>query len=214
MRAISRAAFLIGSICIENHRERIYAGKTPTGRSAGSQPREGTQGTNTAAYPRGSYFRESTSAGTSDVVGTIGELSMQSYQIIIINGTLREIGAFLLLSRRAHLLTTHKMGGGTAKAGVRSPRVAAVAAPSEPCGSCRRAVTFRAVVCPTTALSTLYHSLDSVGIASATPSIAHKNSQYFLTRRCRNLIYPSQFFKGGLDAMSRCKRNKNNLRKV
>ena len=191
MRAISRAAFLIGSICIENHRERIYAGKTPTGRSAGSQPREGTQGTNTAAYPRGSYFRESTSAGTSDVVGTIGELSMQSYQIIIINGTLREIGAFLLLSRRAHLLTTHKMGGGTAKAGVRSPRVAA---PSEPCGSCRRAVTFRAVVCPTTALSTLYHSLDSVGIASATPSIAHKNSQYFLTRRCRNLIYPSQFF--------------------
>ena len=191
VRAISRAAFLIGSICIENHRERIYAGKTPTGRSAGSQPREGTQGTNTAAYPRGSYFRESTSAGTSDVVGTIGEL--------------------LLLSRRAHLLTTHKMGGGTAKAGVRSPRVAA---PSEPCGSCRRAVTFRAVVCPTTALSTLYHSLDSVGIASATPSIAHKNSQYFLTRRCRNLIYPSQFFKGGLDATSRCKRNKNNLRKV
>ena len=49
---------------------------------------------------------------------------MQSNQIIIINGTLREIGAFLLLSRRAHLLTTHKMGGGTAKAGVRSPRVA------------------------------------------------------------------------------------------
>ncbi|MBQ3264398.1 MAG: hypothetical protein IJH07_01345, partial [Ruminococcus sp.] len=49
---------------------------------------------------------------------------------------------FLLLSRRAHLLTTHKMGGGTAKAAVRSPRVAA---PLEPCGSCRRAVTFRAV---------------------------------------------------------------------
>ena len=33
---------------------------------------------------------------------------MQSAQIIIINGTLREIGAFLLLSRRAHLLTTAK----------------------------------------------------------------------------------------------------------
>ena len=31
---------------------------------------------------------------------------MQSNQIIIINGTLRVIGAFLLLSRRAHLLTT------------------------------------------------------------------------------------------------------------
>ena len=111
---------------------------------------------------------------------------MQSYQIIIINGTLRAIGAFLLLSRRAHLLTTHKMGGGTAKAAVRSPRGAA---PSEPCGSCRKAVTFRAVACPTTALSTLYHSLDSVGIAAATPSITHKNSQYFLTRRCSFRLY-------------------------
>ena len=75
---------------------------------------------------------------------------MQSNQITIINGTLRVIGAFLLLSRRAHLLTTHKMGGGTAKADVRSPRVAA---PSEPYGSCRRAVTFRAVACTTTAFS-------------------------------------------------------------
>ena len=75
---------------------------------------------------------------------------MQSNQIIIINGTLRVIGAFLLLSRRAHLLTTHKMGGGTAKADVRSPRVAA---PSEPCGSCHRAVTFRAVACSSTAFS-------------------------------------------------------------
>ena len=101
---------------------------------------------------------------------------MQSNQIIIINGTLRVIGAFLLLSRRAHLLTTHKMGGGTAKADVRSPRVEA---PSEPCESCRRAVTFRAVAYPTTALSTLYHSLDSVGIAAATPCITQPFSQYF-----------------------------------
>ena len=75
---------------------------------------------------------------------------MQSAQIIIINGTLREIGAFLLLSRRAHLLTTNKMGGGTAKAGVRSSRVAA---PLEPCESCLRAVTFRAVACSSTAFS-------------------------------------------------------------
>ena len=75
---------------------------------------------------------------------------MQSNQIIIINGTLRVIGAFLLLSRRAHLLTTHKMGGGTAKADVRSPRVAALL---EPCGSCRRAVTIRAVAFMTTAFS-------------------------------------------------------------
>ena len=101
---------------------------------------------------------------------------MQSNQIIIINGTLRVIGAFLLLSRRAHLLTTHKMGGGTAKADVRSPRVAA---PLEPCGSCRRAANFRAVASPTTALSTLYHSLDSVGIAAATPCITQPFSQYF-----------------------------------
>ena len=136
---------------------------------------------------------------------------MQSNQIIIINGTLREIGAFLLLSRRAHLLTTHKMGGGTAKAAVRSPRVAA---PSEPCGSCRRAVNFRAVVYSATALSTLYHSLDSVGIAAATPCIAQPFSQYFLTRRCRDLIFPSQFFKGGLDATSRCKRNKNLIERI
>ena len=136
---------------------------------------------------------------------------MQSNQIIIINGTLRVIGAFLLLSRRAHLLTTHKMGGGTAKADVRSPRVAA---PSEPCESCRRAVTFRAVAYPTTALSTLYHSLDSVGIAATTPSITHKNSQYSLTRRCRNLIYPSQFFKGGSDATSRCNRNQNLIERI
>ena len=136
---------------------------------------------------------------------------MQSNQIIIINGTLRVIGAFLLLSRRAHLLTTHKMGGGTAKADVRSPRVAA---PSEPCGSCRRAVTFRAVAYLTTTLSTLYHSLDSVSIVAATPSITHKNSQYFLPRRCRNLIYPSQFFKGGSDATSRCKRNQNLIERI
>ena len=143
---------------------------------------------------------------------------MQSNQIIIINGTLRVIGAFLLLSRRAHLLTTAKtrrvlVSGGisTFVETVRSPRVAA---PLEPCGSCRRAVTFRAVACPTAALSTLYRSFDSVGIAAATPSITHKNSQYFLTRRCRNLLYPSQFFKGGLDATSRCKRNKNTVRKV
>ena len=125
---------------------------------------------------------------------------MQSAQIIIINGTLRVIGAFLLLSRRAHLLTTHKMGGGigaflllsrrahlltthkmgggTAKADVRSPRVAA---PSEPCGSRRRAVTFRAVACPTTALSTLYHSLDIVGIAVATPNF------FFIKRNKKTL---------------------------
>ena len=82
---------------------------------------------------------------------------MQSAQIIIINGTLREIGAFLLLSRRAHLLTTAKtrrvlVSGGisTFVETVRSPRVAA---PSEPCGSCHRAVTFRAVACSSTAFS-------------------------------------------------------------
>ena len=82
---------------------------------------------------------------------------MQSAQIIIINGTLREIGAFLLLSRRAHLLTTAKtrrvlVSGGisTFVETVRSPRVAS---PSEPCGSCRRAVTFRAVACSSTAFS-------------------------------------------------------------
>ena len=61
---------------------------------------------------------------------------------------------------------------------VRSPRVAA---PSEPCGSRRRAVTFRAVVCPSTALSTLYHSIDSVGIATATPN-------FFFIKRNKNLI--------------------------
>ena len=82
---------------------------------------------------------------------------MQSAQIIIINGTLREIGAFLLLSRRAHLLTTAKtrrvlVSGGisTFVETVRSPRVAA---PLEPCGSCCRAVTFRAVACSSTAFS-------------------------------------------------------------
>ena len=117
---------------------------------------------------------------------------MQSAQIIIINGTLRVIGAFLLLSRRAHLLTTAKtrrvlVSGGisTFVETVRSPRVAA---PLEPCGSCRRAANFRAVASPTTALSTLYHSLDSVGIA-------HKNSQYFLLRRCRSLIFQHSFSK-------------------
>ena len=105
---------------------------------------------------------------------------MQSNQIIIINGTLRKIGAFLLLSRRAHLLTTHKMGGGTAKADVRSPRVAA---PLEPFGSCHRAVTFRAVAYPTTALSTLYHSLDSVGIAATTPNFFLKKETKTTTRK-------------------------------
>ena len=82
---------------------------------------------------------------------------MQSNQIIIINGTLRVIGAFLLLSRRAHLLTTAKTrrvlcsgGISTFAETVRSPRVAA---PSEPCGSCRRSVTFRAVAYPTTVFS-------------------------------------------------------------
>ena len=105
---------------------------------------------------------------------------MQANQIIIVNGTLRVIGAFLLLSRRAHLLTTQKMGGGTAKADARSPRVAA---PSEPCGICRRAVTFRAVACPTTALSTLYHSLDSVGIAAATPNFFLKKETKTTTRK-------------------------------
>ena len=143
---------------------------------------------------------------------------MQFNQIIIINGTLREIGAFLLLSRRAHLLTTAKtrrvLGSGGISTFVETVRSPRVAAPSEPCGSCRRAVTFRAVVCPTTALSTLYHSLDSVGTAATTPSITHKNSQYSLTRRCRNLIYPTQFFKGGSDATSRCKRNQNLIERI
>ena len=106
---------------------------------------------------------------------------MQFNQIIIINGTLREIGAFLFLSRRAHLLTTHKMGGGTAKAAVRSPRVAA---PLEPCRSCRRAVTFRAVASPTTALSMLYHSLDSVGIAAATPNFFFIIKKQKMIERC------------------------------
>ena len=105
---------------------------------------------------------------------------MRSNQITIINGTLRVIGAFLLLSRRAHLLTTHKMGGGTAKADVRSPRVEA---PSEPCESCRRAVTFRAVAYTTTALSTLYHSLDSVGIAATTPNFFLKKETKTTTRK-------------------------------
>ena len=178
MRAISQAAFLIGGINNEFYRERIFTGKAPTGRSAGSQPCERAFGSDTSAYPRGRYIRESYSAGTANVIETVGGLSMQSNQIIIINGTLRAIGAFLLLSRRAHLLTTHKMGGGTAKADVRSPRVAA---PLEPCGSCRRAVTFRAVACPTAALSTLYRSFDSVGIAAATPN-------FFFIKRNKNLI--------------------------
>ena len=109
---------------------------------------------------------------------------MQSNQIIINNGTLRVIGAFLLLSRRAHLLTTAKarrvlVSGGISPFAetVRSPRVAA---PSEPCGSCLRAVTFRAVDCPTTALSTLHYSLDSVGIAAVTPN-------FFFIKRNKNL---------------------------
>ncbi|WP_201427768.1 hypothetical protein [Ruminococcus difficilis] len=72
------------------------------------------------------------------------------------------------------------MGGGTAKADVRSPRVAA---PSEPCESCRRAVTFRAVAYPTTALSTLYHSLDSVGIAATTPNFFLKKETKTTTRK-------------------------------
>ena len=105
---------------------------------------------------------------------------MRSNQITIINGTLRVIGAFLLLSRRAHLLTTHKMGGGTAKADVRSPRVEA---PSEPCESCRRAVTFRAVAYPTTASSTLYHSIDSMGIVAATPNFFLKKETKTTTRK-------------------------------
>ena len=92
---------------------------------------------------------------------------MRSNQITIINGTLRVIGAFLLLSRRAHLLTTHKMGGGTAKAAVRSPRVAA---PLEPCRSCRRAGTFRADICLTTGLATLHSSIDSMGIVATIPN--------------------------------------------
>ena len=121
---------------------------------------------------------------------------MHSNQIIIINGTLRVIGAFLLLSRRAHLLTTHKMGGGTAKADVRSPRVAA---PSEPCGSCRRAVTFRAVACPTTALSTLCHSLDIVGIAAATPN-------FFFIKRNKNLIERLDKYYGDLSFRSKSDR--------
>ena len=118
MRAISQAAF---------------TGKAPTGRSAGSQPCERAFGSDTSAYPRGRYIRESYSAGTANVIETVGGLSMQSNQIIIINGTLRAIGAFLLLSRRAHLLTTHKMGGGTAKADVRSPRVWAVVLLKQTC---------------------------------------------------------------------------------
>ena len=108
---------------------------------------------------------------------------MQANQIIIANGTLRVIGAFLLLSRRAHLLTTAKtrrvlVSGGisTFVETVRSPRVTA---PSEPCESCRRAVTFRAVAFPTTALSTLYHSIDSVGITAATPN-------FFFIKRNKN----------------------------
>ena len=112
---------------------------------------------------------------------------MQSAQIIIINGTLRVIGAFLLLSRRAHLLTTAKtrrvlVSGGisTFVETVRSPRVAA---PLEPCGSCRRAANFRAVASPTTALSTLYHSLDSVGIAATTPNFFLKKETKTTTRK-------------------------------
>ena len=64
---------------------------------------------------------------------------MRSNQITIINGTLRVIGAFLLLSRRAHLLTTHKMGGGTAKADVRLHWSLAEAA-AEPSPSVRLSV--------------------------------------------------------------------------
>ena len=82
---------------------------------------------------------------------------MQSAQIIIINGTLREIGAFLLLSRRAHLLTTAKtrrvlVSGGisTFVETVRSPRGAA---PLEPCGQRQKTVTVRAVACSSTAFS-------------------------------------------------------------
>jgi len=165
---------------------------------------------------------------------------MQSNQIIIINGTLRVIGAFLLIlipdrkrawiyknnsrktrrrthqgcrlvrtttkycgyytvklvrfllgfsikSRRAHLLTTAKtrrvlVSGGisTFVETVRSPRVAA---PLEPCGSCHRDVTFRAVAFMTTALSTLYRSLDSVGIAVAIPNFFLKKETKTITRK-------------------------------
>ena len=94
MRAISQAAFLIGGINNEFYRERIFTGKAPTGRSAGSQPCERAFGSDTSAYPRGRYIRESYSAGTANVIETVGGLSMQSNQIIIINGTLRAIFFF------------------------------------------------------------------------------------------------------------------------
>ena len=120
---------------------------------------------------------------------------MQSNQIIIINGTLREIGAFLLLSRRAHLLTTAKtrrvlVSGGisTFVETVRSPRVAA---PLEPCGSCRRAVTFRAVVRLSTALSTPYDSLDIVGIAAAIPNFSLKKETKLLPERIDYMLWQS-----------------------
>ena len=61
---------------------------------------------------------------------------MQSAQIIIINGTLRVIGAFLLLSRRAHLLTTCKTGGGMpAVSCALRGGIAAAAAASRQCHS-------------------------------------------------------------------------------
>ena len=68
---------------------------------------------------------------------------MQSNQIIIINGTLRVIGAFLLLSRRAHLLTTCEAGGGIPPSGraVRSARRIALSA--ESARQCRRACELR-----------------------------------------------------------------------
>ena len=105
---------------------------------------------------------------------------MQTQTINLRRGAFGQPSVPFLLSRRAHLLTTHKMGGGTAKADVRSPRVEA---PSEPCESCRRAVTFRAVAYPTTALSTLYHSLDSVGIAATTPNFFLKKETKTTTRK-------------------------------
>ena len=46
------------------------------------------------------------------------------------------------------------------------------------------------------------------------PVLLNRFRNTFLTRRCRDLIFPSQFFKGGLDAMSRCKRNKNLIERI
>lgn len=108
----------------DRHRKEADPGAAPFGRSPSPRPSEAAQGPDEKAHSRGCGFGKGSAADDEHEFERVGNISSRTYKLSTQSRSVPvRRGAPLFYPRRAHLLTTHYMGGGIPLRGtVRSPR--------------------------------------------------------------------------------------------